>query len=114
MGNAKSGGSIFPAISNKHINETMKILMEIFSIHLNMTFHLARHTFAKTIALKNGFPLETVQMMLGHTKISSTQEYGDIDEEKIMEDITEMQEKLEKKRGKMMESRKLIRQAERA
>lgn len=63
-----------------------------------MTFHVARHTFAKTVALKNGIPLETVQMMLGHTKITTTQIYADVDEEKIISDMAGLEEKLNKKR----------------
>jgi site-specific recombinase XerD len=63
-----------------------------------MTFHVARHTFAKTVALKNGIPLETVQMMLGHTKITTTQIYADVDEEKIINDMAGLEEKLNKKR----------------
>ena len=63
-----------------------------------MTFHVARHTFAKTVALKNGIPLETVQMMLGHTKITTTQIYADVDEEKIIHDMAGLEEKLNKKR----------------
>ncbi|MGN6299261.1 MAG: tyrosine-type recombinase/integrase, partial [Ginsengibacter sp.] len=64
-----------------------------------LTFHVARHTFAKTVALKNGIPLDTVQMMLGHSKITTTQIYADVDEEKIINDMAGLEEKLNKKRS---------------
>jgi site-specific recombinase XerD len=52
-----------------------------------MTFHLARHTFATTITLNNGIPLETVSKMLGHTKLSTTQIYVHVLERKISDDM---------------------------
>jgi len=54
------------------------------------------------VALKNGIPLETVQMMMGHTKISTTQIYADVDEEKILEDTKDLNEKLDKRRAQVI------------
>ncbi|AYD48740.1 tyrosine recombinase [Arachidicoccus soli] len=48
-------------------------------------------------------PLETVQMMLGHTKIATTQIYADVDEEKILDDTFDLEEKLELKRARVKE-----------
>jgi site-specific recombinase XerD len=76
---------IFPRISNAEVNRCLKIIAEICGIYTLLTFHIARHTFAKVMALKNGIPLETVQIMLGHTKITTTQFYADVDEEKVLE-----------------------------
>lgn len=90
--------TIFPKVSNQHVNECLKIIQEACEINTPLTFHVARHTFAKTVALKNGVPLETVQMMMGHTKITTTQIYADVDEEKIVQDMTGLDEKLDKKR----------------
>lgn len=90
--------TIFPHITNQQVNRCLKIIQEICEIRIPLTFHVARHTFAKTVALKNGIPLETVQMMLGHTKITTTQIYADVDEEKIMNDMAGLEEKLNKKR----------------
>jgi len=70
-----------------------------------LTFHVARHSFAKTVALKNGIPLETVQMMMGHTKISTTQIYADVDEEKIIRDMDGLEDKLERKRAIILNRR---------
>jgi site-specific recombinase XerD len=79
--------TIFPHITNQQVNRCLKIIQEVCEIRIPLTFHVARHTFAKTVALKNGIPLETVQMMLGHAKITTTQIYADVDEEKIMNDM---------------------------
>lgn len=53
------------------------------NIRKNLTFHVARHTFATTITLNNGMPIETVSKMLGHTKLSTTQIYVHVIERKI-------------------------------
>ena len=91
--------TIFPRITNQHVNECLKIIQQACEINTYLTFHVARHTFAKTVALKNGIPLETVQMMLGHSKITTTQIYADVDEEKIINDMAGLEEKLNKKRS---------------
>jgi site-specific recombinase XerD len=94
----KAEGKIFPRITNQHVNKSLKIIREVCGIMTPMTFYLARHTFAKTVALKNGVPLETVQMMLGHTKITTTQIYADVDEEKIIADMRHVEERLNLRR----------------
>lgn len=91
-------GAIFPLISNQHVNRCLKLIQEICEFDIPLTFHVARHTFAKTVALKNGIPLETIQMLIGHTKITTTQIYADVDEEKIINDMSGLDDKLERKR----------------
>jgi len=63
-----------------------------------MTFHLARHTFATTVTLTNGVPIESVSKMLGHSKISTTQIYAKVVEKKLGEDMSKLKEKLNEKR----------------
>lgn len=96
-------GAIFPKVSNQHINRRLKVITEICEFLIDLTFHIARHTFAKTDALKNGIPLETVQIMMGHTKIITTQIYADVDEEKLLDDLSGFEEKLDKKRALVKE-----------
>lgn len=95
---SKGRETIFPRVTNQHVNDCLKIIQEACEINTYLTFHVARHTFAKTVALKNGIPLETVQMMMGHTKITTTQIYADVDEEKIADDMEGLEEKLNRKR----------------
>jgi len=74
-------------ISNQKINEHLKTIAKIAEIKQELYFHLARHTFATTITLSNGIPLETVSRMLGHADIKMTQRYAKISGYKIKEDM---------------------------
>lgn len=96
--------SVFPYISNQEVNRNLKIIGEICNIAKYMSFHLARHTFATAVTLKNGVPIETVSKMLGHTKISTTQIYSEVDEEKIADDMSEAESKMEKRKAALNKS----------
>ena len=62
-------------------------MTDLCGIKKNLTFHLARHTFATTITLNNGVPIESVSKMLWHTKISTTQAYAKVIERKLSDDM---------------------------
>jgi site-specific recombinase XerD len=79
----ESGEKLLPILTNQKMNENLKIIQELASINKSLTTHLARHTFATAITLANGVPIETVSRMLGHTKLSTTQVYAKVLEEKI-------------------------------
>jgi vancomycin permeability regulator SanA len=81
------------------VNRCLKVIQAVCGIDFTLTFHIARHTFAKTIALKSGIPLETVQIMMGHSKITTTQIYADVDEERVLDDTAGWKEKLDKKKN---------------
>ena len=49
--------------------------------------HYARHTFARTICLENGLPIETVSKMLGHRFISTTVLYAKVSKSKIAREM---------------------------
>lgn len=91
---AISTGTVFPTLSNQKVNAYLKEIADVCGIQKNLTFHLARHTFATTITLTNGVPIETVSKMLGHTSIRTTQIYAKVVEKKVSEDMRELQTKL--------------------
>ena len=78
---------LLPLSSNQKTNSYLKEIATAIGIHKNITFHVARHTFATTVMLSNGVPIETVSKLLGHTKLSTTQIYARVVETKISEDI---------------------------
>jgi site-specific recombinase XerD len=86
--------TVFPSISNQKINKNLKELGALAKIKQPLSTHLARHSAATTIWLQNGISIEVVSKMLGHTKISTTQVYGRIVEEKIAEEMKGLREKL--------------------
>ena len=72
----------------------LKEIGDLCGIDKNLTFHLARHTFATTITLAKGVPIETVSKMLGHTNIQTTQIYARITNSKISNDMEDLAGKL--------------------
>ena len=89
--------TVFPKISNQKLNSYLKELADICGITKNLTFHMARHTFATTITLSNGVPIETVSKMLGHTKIATTQIYARVLDNKVSNDMNNLQQILNNK-----------------
>ncbi|WP_111310040.1 site-specific integrase [Confluentibacter sediminis] len=88
---------VFPTISNQKLNSYLKEIADVCGIRKSLTFHIARHTFATTVLLSNGVPIETVSKLLGHTKLSTTQIYARVVETKISEDINNLQERIKKR-----------------
>jgi site-specific recombinase XerD len=88
---------LLPINSNQKYNEYLKELAEICGINKHLTTHTARHTFATTVTLANGVPLETVSALLGHKSIKTTQIYAKIVASKIWQDMNKLKNKL--KRG---------------
>ncbi|MEP7233279.1 MAG: site-specific integrase [Ginsengibacter sp.] len=87
-------GSPLPKMSNQNLNGYLKEIADLCGIQKRLTFHLARHTFATTVTLSNGVPIESVSKMLGHTKISTTQVYAKVIERKLSEDMLLLKRKL--------------------
>lgn len=86
-------GKLFPMLTNQKLNSYLKEIADICGIKKNLTFHLARHTFA-TMSLSKGVPIESVSKMLGHTNIKTTQIYARITNKKIEHDMDELADKL--------------------
>jgi site-specific recombinase XerD len=87
-------GRVFPILSNQKMNAYLQELADLCGIEKHLTFHIARHTFATTITLGNGVPIETVSKMLGHTDIRTTQIYAQILDNKVGDDMAVLEAKL--------------------
>ena len=94
-GKTYRNGKLFPMLTNQKTNSYLKEIADICGIKKNLTFHLARHTFA-TMSLSKGVPMESVSKMLGHTNIRTTQIYARITNKKIEHDMEELADKLDK------------------
>ena len=88
-------GSVMPTLSNQKYNSYLKELSIRAKISKNLTSHLARHTFATTITLNEGVPLEVVSKMLGHSDTKTTQIYAKIQEKAILNGMKNLIDKEE-------------------
>lgn len=89
-----SGKCVLPVLSNQKSNAYLKEIANLCGIEKNLTTHLARHTFATTVTLSNGVPIETVGKMLGHKNLRTTQHYAKIISKKVEYDMGILREKL--------------------
>ena len=87
--------AVLPILTNQKMNSYLKEIADVCKIDKNLTFHIARHTFATTVTLSNGVPIETVSRMLGHKSLKLTQHYAKIVDLKISEDMQVLRQKLE-------------------
>ena len=88
-------GKLFPMLTNQRTNSYLKEIADICGIKKDLTFHMARHTFA-TMSLSKGVSMESVPKMLGHTNIKTTQIYARITNKKIEYDMEQLAGKLDK------------------
>lgn len=99
-------GKLLPVFSNPKTNQYLKDIARACNIHKNITFHVARHTFATTVTLSNGVPIETVSKLLGHTKLSTTQIYARVLQKKVGEDMQNLIDLFEAKKRQRSEAPK--------
>lgn len=89
---------LIPVFSNQKSNAYLKEIAMLCGITKPLTTHLARHTFATTVTLTNGVPIETVSKMLGHKSLRTTQHYAKIVDRKVSDDMKILEEKLKTQR----------------
>lgn len=75
----------------------MKEIAAICNIDKTLTFHIARHSFATSVALSNGVPIESVSKMLGHKDIKTTQIYAKITDLKVSKDMEDLSRRINQK-----------------
>ena len=95
-------GLLLPILSNQKMNSYLKEIGDVCGITKELTFHIARHTFATTITLTNGVSIESVSKMLGHRSIKTTQHYAKIVDKKVSEDMGALKLKLNAKQSQVL------------
>jgi len=85
--------SVLPVLSNQKMNGYLKEIGDLCEITKEITFHMARHTFATSVTLSNGVPIESVSKMLGHKNIQTTQHYARVLDKKVSEDMHMLKQK---------------------
>jgi site-specific recombinase XerD len=95
-----NSGKVLPVLSNQKYNDYLKEIAGICGINKKFTTHTARHTFATTVTLSNGVPMESVSKMLGHKNIKTTQHYAKVLDKKISDDMNILKTKIQTKDSK--------------
>ncbi|MBP7487564.1 MAG: integrase catalytic domain-containing protein, partial [Parabacteroides sp.] len=90
---ALSDDRVLPVPSNQKVNAYLKEIGSLCGIDKELSFHIARHTFA-TLTLSKGVSIESVSKMLGHTNIRTTQIYARITDSKISNDMNDFASKV--------------------
>ncbi|WP_317125957.1 site-specific integrase [Chryseobacterium bernardetii] len=93
-----NSGKLLPILSNQKMNAYLKEIADLCGINKELTYHIARHTFATTVTLSNGVSIESVSKMLGHKSIKTTQHYAKILDSKVSEDMMLLKQKYLDKR----------------
>lgn len=91
------GGKLFPMLSKESYNMHLKIMAKQCGIKRNLSYHMARHTFASLVCLSQGIPIETLSRAMGHKNITTTQRYAKVTTEKIDKDVTALHGNIEEK-----------------
>ena len=84
---------LLPILSNQKMNAYLKEIAGVCEIEKELTFHIARHTFATTVTLTNGVPIESVSKMLGHKNLRTTQHYAKVLDKKVSDDMKILKDK---------------------
>lgn len=90
----ESKGLAFPVLSNQKMNSYLKEIADLAGVNKELTFHIARHTFATTVTLSNDVPIESVSKMLGHKDLKTTQHYAKVLNSKIARDMEKLEQRL--------------------
>jgi len=90
-------GKLFRMQTHATMEKHLKEIAKAANVDKCLTFHMGRQTFATTVCLSQGVPIETVSRMLGHSSIQTTQIYAKITRTKLNEDMTHLEKRIEGK-----------------
>lgn len=102
---SSNSNRLLPILSNQKMNAYLKEISDVCGINKELTFHIARHTFATTITLTNGVPIESVSKMLSHKNLRTTQHYAKVLDRKVSDDMEQLKRILEIKN---LEKKKIL------
>ena len=89
-----SQGKLLPIISNQKMNSYLDEIAKLCKIEKPVSAHIGRHSFAVSVTLTNGVPIETVSKMLAHSSLKTTQLYAKVIDSKVSEDMNALEQKL--------------------
>ena len=78
--------------SNSETNKVLAVITGMARIKKHVTYHTARHTCA-TLLIHQGVPITTVQKLLGHTSVKTTEIYSEILSSTILRDLKAIKRK---------------------
>ncbi|GHV00785.1 tyrosine recombinase [Bacteroidia bacterium] len=91
------GGKIFRLQTLTGMDKHLKQIAKAAKVDKRLSFHMGRHSYATTVCLTNGVPIETLSRMLGHASIYTTQIYAEVTRTKINEDMSKLEKQIEGK-----------------
>ncbi|PLX05991.1 MAG: recombinase [Marinilabiliales bacterium] len=86
---------LLPVLSNQKMNAYLKEIADVCGIDMNLTSHIARHTFATTVTLNNNVSIESVSKMLGHSSINMTKIYARMLDKRVANDTNHLHDKFD-------------------
>ena len=86
--------TVFPFVTNKNLNDNLKVISEICELDLSLNFYIARHTFATTVTLLHGVPITSIKEMMGHDRIETAMRYAKKNNSVIAADMKLVQERM--------------------
>lgn len=90
-------GKVFKLQTHVNMNWQLKRIAKAAEIDKRLTFHMSRFSFATTVCLTQGVPIESLSQMMGHLSIKTTQIYAEVTRTKINEDMTNLSDKIQGK-----------------
>lgn len=88
-------GSLAALPCNSEVNRKLRKLAGLCGIKKRITYHVSRHTCA-TLLVHQGVAITTVQKLLGHTSVKTTQIYSEVLSSTIVRDLKNVQRKRKK------------------
>ncbi len=79
--------TLFPFLNYTALYRNLQGIRALTGIKEDLSYHVARHSFASLITLEGGVPIETISKMLGHNNMKTTQIYARVTPKRLFEDM---------------------------